>query len=343
MAGWVRATALFIGVAMLAGSCGTSVGRGRSGSAGAATGRIVVRFNGGLGSDSYVVFDANGQRQGSLGVPGYEFAGFTKNLGTAVVVEQGTLGSGHAQTFLNVGPTTELRKTRIWAVADDLTTLPGWSPSGSLLAFGLTAIQSPDSTGVAGAVQDGVWVISRSGQHPRLVAAGEIGGVAWSPDGSKLAYVSNDGRSTTLKVVSLGGGRPIELGSIPDGISDEPVAWSPDGQRVLIAYAMEPPGATSWNASGVEAFPVTGGSPVSVLPSQSAVIYTGVAYSPDGSAIAVSMWSKAPSQPDSATSIAGSSQISASGYQVKILRSDGASIRSFGLASNATVVGWYSG
>ena len=342
----VRVAGLSVVAALVVVGCGSSGGTGgRSSSSGHGAGRIVVRFNGGLATDSYVSFDPNGNRQGSLGIPGQLVAGFTSNLGTAAVADQGTLGSGHAQTFLSVGPTGRARKTRIWTLNDDLTTLPVWNPSGTTLAFGLIAIQNRDSTDVVGALPDGLWVVSRNGQHRRLVAAGEIDGVAWSPDGSKLAFVSFDGRHARLYVVSADGGRPTELGSrqTAGSYADEAIAWSPDGREVVIAYVVEVPGTSTVNESGVDAYPVTGDPPHAVLPGQNAVIYTGIAFSPDGAQLAVSTWDNPQSSESGPGTTIPLNAPSDRAIELQIAQADGSSLKPVAsLGSAAVVVGWFT-
>ena len=53
----------------------------------------------------------------------------------------------------------------------------------------------------------------------------------WSPDGRMLAFISKVGAADQLFVLDIsGGGPPVQLTSIPDGVSH--VAWSPDGSQI---------------------------------------------------------------------------------------------------------------
>src|SRR5258708_656740 len=52
----------------------------------------------------------------------------------------------------------------------------------------------------------------------------------WSPDGRRLAFLSRVGAVDQLFVVSLAGGEPQQLSSLPEGAAN-PV-WSPDGSRI---------------------------------------------------------------------------------------------------------------
>jgi len=52
----------------------------------------------------------------------------------------------------------------------------------------------------------------------------------WSPDGRRLAFLSKVGAVDQLFVVSLAGGEPQQLSSLPEGAAN-PV-WSPDGSRI---------------------------------------------------------------------------------------------------------------
>lgn len=94
---------------------------------------------------------------------------------------------------------------------------PEWSPDGSRLAFvaptGL-ALMRPDGTDVT--------ALGVRGDCP-----------TWSPDGDELAYCAMEGEfteETDLYVTSVDGSERRRLTRDP-GIED-PVAWSPDGERI---------------------------------------------------------------------------------------------------------------
>src|SRR5690349_7091918 len=59
--------------------------------------------------------------------------------------------------------------------------------------------------------------------------------VAYSPDGTRIAYVDNTSGQMNLSLISSGGGEPRQLTSFTDHAVRE-VAWSPDGTQ-LAFYA----------------------------------------------------------------------------------------------------------
>ena len=76
-------------------------------------------------------------------------------------------------------------------------------------------------------------------QTPLATGSGAHRSPRWSPDGSRLAYVSTaEGGGLQLFVRSMAGGETARLTGLPDSPSD--LAWSPDGRR--LAYLMRVPG-----------------------------------------------------------------------------------------------------
>src|SRR5207244_3679949 len=55
-------------------------------------------------------------------------------------------------------------------------------------------------------------------------------GPAWSPDGTKMAFVSNLGGNHDISVMNADGTNPTQLTN--DLAQDEAPAWSPDGTRI---------------------------------------------------------------------------------------------------------------
>lgn len=162
---------------------------------------------------------------------------------------------------------------------------PVWSPDGASIAFTSTtkpddqAAKATDTGGKParvsdvlvitepryrangvpdfGFVQQGrpshIWVVDvpASGAAPKpatQITSGEFseGNVSWSPDGSRLFFVSDRRGNTThlpgdsdLWAVARSGGEPTRVASIDGGIGA--YALSPDGRRVVFTGALSTP------------------------------------------------------------------------------------------------------
>ena len=85
-----------------------------------------------------------------------------------------------------------------------------------------------------------IWLIdTATGQQvPLVTGSGSHSSPRWSPDGTRLAYVSTaEGGGAQLFVRWMAGGEAARVTGLPD--SPDSIAWSPDGRR--IAYAMSVP------------------------------------------------------------------------------------------------------
>jgi hypothetical protein len=107
---------------------------------------------------------------------------------------------------------------------------PAWSPDGQRLAFfgkeGISQLSGPYSAG------SGLWILdSNAPTQPARLLRGEdhIKNIAWSPDGTKIAYeVVPPGFVATIVVVDAGDG--AEISRFPGA---QP-AWSPDSSQLFI-------------------------------------------------------------------------------------------------------------
>jgi Tol biopolymer transport system component len=119
---------------------------------------------------------------------------------------------------------------------------------------------SPDGTQVVYSVQRGggvseLQVLSLAGGPPRTLVAGsgENSEGYWSPDGSKVAFLSNRGGSLDLWIVDASGGEPRRLTDWPTDERD--AEWAADGSGL---YFLSPRDAT---LSDLWFVPVSGGEP----------------------------------------------------------------------------------
>jgi len=161
----------------------------------------------------------------------------------------------------------------------DVTSPPVWSPDGTQFVFGARGgaiysmdarsgatsllvrlpgkhldsvdqiIWSPDGAHIAvmtdlvpGAGRE--YVLNADGSGVRVVVDdAKSGAVAWSPDGTRLAYDQGSGPEGNHRiwVAAMDGSPPIEIGSPPaapcvnpDFLCAGELAWSPDGARIAL-------------------------------------------------------------------------------------------------------------
>ena len=136
------------------------------------------------------------------------------------------------------GPTRTLTGADIFKL--ESASDPQISPDGKTIVY---VRRSNDI--MSDRIRSSIWSINvPSGQQtPLITGPGSHGSPRWSPDGSKLAYVSSNGDDggAQLHVRWMRSGASARITGLPD--TPHSLAWSPDGQR--IAYAMFVPDATN--------------------------------------------------------------------------------------------------
>ena len=84
-----------------------------------------------------------------------------------------------------------------------------------------------------------VWVVPTDGGEPRqLTRSGSDQRPRWSPDGSKLAFLSARDGSQQVYWIALAGGEATRLTSLSGGADNE--LWSPDGKTIAFVSSVYP-------------------------------------------------------------------------------------------------------
>ena len=111
------------------------------------------------------------------------------------------------------------------------------SPDGRRVAY---AVSTPDVA--ANASRSAIWMVSLddSSAAPRRVTSGEKrdSDPKFSPDGRKLAFLSNRGGSSQIWLLDLAGGDPVQATTFPTEVNG--YTWSPDGGWFIVASDVFP-------------------------------------------------------------------------------------------------------
>jgi dipeptidyl aminopeptidase/acylaminoacyl peptidase len=150
-----------------------------------------------------------------------------------------------------------------------------FSPDGGRVAF----IRLTGDTGGGAAVPQ-IFVASLSdlaaAQAITQMQGDAMSRPSWSPDGTQIAFSSNEDGDEELYVVSASGGTPAKL-TDNEAIDRDPV-FSPDGRRIVYSSDIDTPGS-----SELFAIPVGGGASERLTDASGSS--TQAAFSPDGQRI----------------------------------------------------------
>ena len=141
-----------------------------------------------------------------------------------------------------------------------------WSPDGSLIAYTLAIYGDPIHPGI-----HHIYTISSAGGSPEpfpIDAGVDASGLVWSPDGTQVAFASDQSGSYNIWVMPAGGGVPERLTSNQDG--DGWPAWSPHSDR--IAFSSRRAGVNQicvMSSTGADQIQLTNGSSIAIAPSWS--------------------------------------------------------------------------
>ncbi|GAB2544624.1 DPP IV N-terminal domain-containing protein [Spirosoma aerophilum] len=148
---------------------------------------------------------------------------------------------------------------------------------------------SPNGKQIAFAALGDVWILTKGTKTPERITQGSTMELepSWSPDGTKLAYVSDRNGNMDVWIRDLKTGQDRNLVDMPDDLHYP--SWSPDGTR-LAFYQSDPRNA--WGRSTLYVADVTYTADVNVPKTrklhESIFVPSQASWSADGKTIAVS-------------------------------------------------------
>jgi dipeptidyl aminopeptidase/acylaminoacyl peptidase len=115
---------------------------------------------------------------------------------------------------------------------------PRIAPDGKTVAFVAWGIDREENE-----YASSIWLVPLDGSEParQFTSSGKQDAAPrWSPDGSRVAFVSNrDGKTKQLYVISASGGEARRLTDLAEDVTE--AAWSPDGTRLAFTSRVRDP------------------------------------------------------------------------------------------------------
>ena len=109
------------------------------------------------------------------------------------------------------------------------------SPDGKTIAFTVTWFDRDKNSS-----KTEIYTVGSYGGDPAPFIAGDCNNTSpcWSPDGGRLAFVSDREGGSQIWIIPIGGGEAKKLTDLPTGASDP--LWSPDGRRIAFTSSVYP-------------------------------------------------------------------------------------------------------
>ncbi|MCH8273753.1 MAG: S9 family peptidase [Armatimonadetes bacterium] len=113
---------------------------------------------------------------------------------------------------------------------------PQISPEGRRVLF------SKKHVGEKNEYVTNLWVVDADGGEPRqFTSGGKDGHGRWSPDGTRMAFLSGREKpKAQIFVMSAQGGEAVALTKFPEGAIGE-FRWSPDGSKIAVTFREQDP------------------------------------------------------------------------------------------------------